>query len=219
MNSEEKSLEPTLAQAVTLFLLHSRFLRGTDRWRKEVTAKLNLDFLPLLGECKFSALNQDLIYKFYLTLKARGLSNSTLHKYHDLFCLLGDVYADHWDRMENPARRIRRFRRDFPAKAPTRDINFLSDEELQALFAACAHSTFELAESFARFQASSGLRRAEAQALKWVDLDSKAGFLTVRNSKNGRSRRVPLDPPAWGALSPLKIRSRRRSTCTCSTAI
>lgn len=55
--------------------------------------------------------------------------------------------------------------------------------------------------------ACTGLRISEALALREADVDLKAGVLTVRRSKFGKSRLVPLDPTAVAALA--RYRSER----------
>jgi site-specific recombinase XerD len=48
--------------------------------------------------------------------------------------------------------------------------------------------------------ASSGMRVGEAIALQRDDLDLRAGVITIREAKSGRSRLVPLHPGTTGAL-------------------
>jgi integrase len=47
---------------------------------------------------------------------------------------------------------------------------------------------------------NTGLRWSEQAALEWRDVDPLTGFLTVRLSKNGSTRRVPLNSVARAAL-------------------
>lgn len=199
----------TVSEVVVAFYSHSTFLMGSARWQKEAKAKIKNDIEPRLGKLSFAQLNQDRIYKFYLGMKEdpdRCLSNASLHKYHDLLCILGDVFSELFPSIDNPLRKIRNFRQDFPSSAPTRDINFLTPEELDLIFPECRKASFELAEPFARFQAATGLRRSEAIDLKWTDIDRASGFIHIRKSKNGRSRIVPLEPQAWAAIQNLQGR-------------
>src|SRR5262245_21326634 len=47
---EQARADETVAEAISFFFDHSRFLKGTPRWQKEVRAKLNLDVIPRLGK-------------------------------------------------------------------------------------------------------------------------------------------------------------------------
>jgi len=60
-----------------------------------------------------------------------------------------------------------------------------------------------------KLMANAGLRRAEAQQLKWRDVNSKEGVLNVLSSssertKSGRWRQVPISQSAGAALTMLK---------------
>lgn len=51
---------------------------------------------------------------------------------------------------------------------------------------------------------SSGLRRSEVCALRWMDLDMQAGLLRIHNGKGGKSRDVPIGSRACAALQALR---------------
>lgn len=77
----------------------------------------------------------------------------------------------------------------------------LSPDELRALFRACDTATGPGARDAALLAVlyAAGLRRAEAAALRWRDLDLDEGTLCVRG-KGDRERRVPLAGAARAAL-------------------
>lgn len=81
------------------------------------------------------------------------------------------------------------------------------DEEIAALVAAAGRigppTSLRGAVMQALFGliACTGLRISEALALLDSDVDFKAGVLTIRRSKFGKSRFVPLDPSAVAALA------------------
>ncbi|MGK5085981.1 site-specific integrase [Bdellovibrionota bacterium FG-2] len=54
--------------------------------------------------------------------------------------------------------------------------------------------------SFVRFLANTCLRRSEALRLKWTDIDRSAGFIHVRESKNGKPRTIPMENAAWDSI-------------------
>jgi integrase len=41
-----------------------------------------------------------------------------------------------------------------------------------------------------------GMRRGELFNLKWSDIDSRNGFITIRDPKGGEDQRIPLNPEA-----------------------
>ena len=57
--------------------------------------------------------------------------------------------------------------------------------------------------------AVSGMRIGEALALDRDDVDLDAGILTVRDTKFGKSRQLPLHPTSTQALAELRTRPRR----------
>jgi integrase len=150
---------------------------------------------------KCSDLRKEKVLDFYLELKAKGLSHSTIKRYHFNLCQLFDLYLEKNPNQINPVRAIKDFRKIFPRQAPTRDINFLVPEEIDALLAEVRSSKSELLFPFIQFLVYSGLRRSEGLELKWTDIDEKAGFIHVRNSKNGEARTVPLESGAREALT------------------
>lgn len=79
-----------------------------------------------------------------------------------------------------------------------------SDEEIRALMAAAEGLPFPLRaltfRTLVALLAVTGLRVGEAIRLDRADLDLNAGILTVRGSKFGKSREVPLHPSSVAAL-------------------
>lgn len=96
-----------------------------------------------------------------------------------------------------------------PRDLTSRPKEFYTTEDLQALYAASSGWHTAAWKLFA----NTGLRRNEAQHLRWTDVTDKA--ITVRSekearTKSGRWRHVPLGP---GALEALRIlRQDTRST-------
>jgi integrase len=83
----------------------------------------------------------------------------------------------------NPATGIRK------AKEPGGRVLYLMADEEAAIRDQLAP---ELRPLFA-FSLHTGLRWSEQAALRWADVDMLAGVVTVGRSKNGHTRRVPLD--------------------------
>ncbi len=204
-SSQEKVLDDwTMTQVIESFYNHSRFLGGTERWKKEVHKKITNDIEPYFGKMRFGELSSEHLNRFYVSIKKRGLAHSTIEKYHHLLRIMGDVYAEIGGDRVNPIRRLRDFSKRFPKQAPSRDINFLTPGELEKLFVETKKSHRPLLAEFTCFLAHTGLRRTEALELKWTDIDENANLLHVRKSKSGRSRIVPLETEAMAAIAGLK---------------
>jgi len=56
---------------------------------------------------------------------------------------------------------------------------------------------------------NTGMRKAEIQNLKWRDVNFHVGFIALHHTKNGQSRKVPLNRTAKAAL--IKVRKHRES--------
>jgi integrase len=72
-------------------------------------------------------------------------------------------------------------------------------------------------ETLFGLMACSGLRISEALALRDADVDLKCGVLTIRQSKFGKSRLVPLHPSAVDALARYRAQRGRYVRMTAET--
>jgi integrase/recombinase XerD len=90
--------------------------------------------------------------------------------------------------------------------ADTRAVPYLySPAEVEALMAQARAMPFPLTaatcETLIGLLSATGMRVGEALRLDRADLDDERGVLTVRDSKNARSREVPLHPTTLEALT------------------
>lgn len=97
--------------------------------------------------------------------------------------------------IRNPVAGIKRPREE--AKA----VPFLSSADVDRIIAATPDS---LLRAFVRVLADAGLRRGEALALSWRDVDSRRGAILVRRSKAKRPREVPMTLAVRAALDALR---------------
>ena len=74
----------------------------------------------------------------------------------------------------------------FP-QADNRRLRFLTPGEAQSLLTALAEKDINV-HDMALISLDCGLRRGEIFGLTWTDVDCAKGLLTLRNTKNGRSR-------------------------------
>ena len=92
-------------------------------------------------------------------------------------------------------------------------IRFLSDDERDALLAACAKSAWPPLHALVLLAISTGARRGELIRLRWVDLtiDEPAPRAIVQQTKNGDPRRLPLVGKALEAVRELNVSNGGRS--------
>ncbi len=91
---------------------------------------------------------------------------------------------------ENPVKKIR-----FEKENNSR-VRFLEKEELKKVLGFCGPRL----RPIVLLAVNTGMRKAEIQNLKWRDVDIQRGFITLHYTKNGETRRVPLNNTAKEAL-------------------
>ncbi len=92
---------------------------------------------------------------------------------------------------------------------PRGRVRFLSDDERVALLAACEESLNPYLLTVVVLALSTGMRQGEVMNLEWRDVDLARGWITLRETKNGTMRGVPLTGKAL-ALVNEHARTRRR---------
>ncbi|GFK92332.1 Tyrosine recombinase XerD [Fundidesulfovibrio magnetotacticus] len=76
-------------------------------------------------------------------------------------------------------------------KADNRRVRFLTHEEADALLDALKARSLDVWGT-ALLSLNTGLRAGEALALTWADVDFEHGVLTIKDTKSGRNRQVPM---------------------------
>ena len=75
---------------------------------------------------------------------------------------------------------------------PRGRVRFLDDDERRRLLDACLVSESPHLYPTVVLALSTGMRRGEILGLRWRDVDLKAGFAILHDTKNGERRRVPI---------------------------
>ncbi len=102
--------------------------------------------------------------------------------------------AIEWDyAKENPVKKIKM------EKENNERLRFLTKDELKSLWD-CSDEGFKPALMLA---VNTGMRLNEMQYLKWQDVDLLRGIITLRVTKNGKTRRVPMNRTVQETLSVL----------------
>lgn len=93
---------------------------------------------------------------------------------------------------ENPVKSVSKL------KEPKGRIRFLSDDERKALLDACKPEPmlYELVVT----ALTTGARAGELLGLQWSDIDFSRGTATLRNTKNGETRLIPITGHAYDLL-------------------
>lgn len=133
-------------------------------------------------------------------------SGGTVNRYLATLSHVFTIAVKEWRLVDrNPLRDISK------KKEPRGRIRFLSDAERDALLAACAKSDWPALHTLVMLAISTGARRGELIRLKWADVDLKAAIATVRETKNGEPRVLPLVGKALAALRELKLQGSAQS--------
>lgn len=79
----------------------------------------------------------------------------------------------------------------------------LTTDQLQRLLKALDESDNQPVARIMRMALYTGLRRGELLRLQWSDLDFGRNFITLRNTKGGKTERIPMNPQARDLLTSL----------------
>jgi site-specific recombinase XerD len=127
-------------------------------------------------------------------------SPATINRYRALLSLTFRLAIRDGKAKDNPARSVRHRLED------NGRVRFLSQEEETALVNAIEAKWPENLPEFV-LALSTGLRLSEQYGLAWSDVSIPRRVLTIRRSKNGSSRHVPLNQAALKALRELGERT------------
>lgn len=183
------------------------FLQASDRAASTKTMHAgyaSVWIIPTLGDVRLDQLNANDVNRLMLAMKADGRAEATRRNcYTTLRVALDDAVANGL-LATNPVHRVRQ------PKVTRRDARFLRPEEVGALLRAAATLRYGPILSFIL---GTGLRRGEALALRWgqVELDRatarvngslvrRDGQLVVSTTKTAASRRTVALSPAMVAL-------------------
>lgn len=124
--------------------------------------------------------------------KAR--SAATLNRYKATLSAVLKWCQRHGWIADNPARYV-------AAKVENNErVRFLTSDERLALLSACKASPSPALHPAVVTLLATGARLMEVMTLRWSDVDLQGSFITIRTSKNGDARRVPLPADAVAVL-------------------
>jgi integrase len=165
-------------------------------WKAEIGAYSLADVTPALIVEKRDKLAGT------LTRAGSPFSPSTVVRYLAPLSHAFGIAVREWAWLDDsPMRKV-----DRPAE-PDGRVRFLSDEERERLLTACRASVNPWLYTTVVVSLSTGMRQAELMNLRWPDVDLSQGRITLRHTKNGDLRVVPL---VGAALALLKEHSKIR---------
>lgn len=179
--------------------------------------------LPTLGDKPLESITAKDIESLYQTLRSRGrkdgkdfggaLSENTINKVHQNLRKILDLAVEDGLILSNPAKQKRIVKPPSPAKirAQKQEVQTLSAEQL-VLFLEFNEQQEDDLNLLWRLIIETGLRRGEAIALQWSDLDVTNSRLSIRRAadpsvsrgvkrtKTNRDRNLELDPQLVSVL-------------------
>ena len=126
------------------------------------------------------------IEQFILRLRAKGLSTSTIRQTDTVLRQVLDTAVRDGFLATNPASTLRR------PTVVSPEARALAPNEVSALLTASRGSRYE---PLLRVLAATGLRRGEALALRWSDIDLNRRLLTVRGTLARTGSGLQVQPP------------------------
>lgn len=150
-------------------------------WKSRLGHLILADLTPnIIAESRDALLGE--------TTRRKSLrSSSTANRYLAAFSKALSVAVKEWGWIDNsPIRKVSK-----PTEAPSRD-RYLSLEEKNRLLAACRQSTNPYLFILVSLSILTAMRFSELIYLKWEDIDFSLQTITLRETKNGDRRVIPL---------------------------
>lgn len=167
--------------------------KNTERllkyWKQELGAYSLADVTPaLISQCRSKLLAGK-------TCRGKLRGPGTVVRYLAALSHAYTVAVKEWGWVEDsPLRRVSK-----PKEPPGR-CRFLSDDERNALLAACKESTSLHLYPVVVLALSTGMRRGEIMTLRWSQVELVPGRIILENTKNGDRRGIPLTGHAQEVL-------------------
>ena len=190
----EKNLQVTFAQFLEKFRQdYHNWDESTWRGNSGLLLKLVTEF----GEVPLNAITTHQLEGYLARRVDEGLKAATRNRY---VSALRTIFrkAKEWDFVtRDPAESLR------TKKEQQRPITALTRDELDKLL----NELPEKARQMATLAAFTGMRKSELQALRWGDVDLTERTLTVKKSKNKKTRTLYLTDRVYALLMRIKSTS------------
>jgi integrase len=153
-----------------------------------------------IGHLKLSAVTPAVLNKCKIKLTGSSASNrtktrapATVNRHLAyLSVVFTQAVKEYMWCSENPVKKVKKLRE------PKGRVRFLDDKERTALLDSCKadQMLYELVVT----ALTTGARAGELLGLQWSDIDFQRGTATLRNTKNGETRLIPISGHAYDLL-------------------
>jgi len=184
-------------------------LQKSYRFKKYLLNQLVNEF----GNLKLTDFTVDLVERFVAKMQTEGLKSASPRvvfgkkktlkpaSVNRLLAALRHVFtkAYDWDMCSDET--LKRIRKVKLLKENNQRTEFLSIDQCNDLLNAC-HSTKDTRylKPIISFALNTGCRKEEILGLKWEDVDMVHSIITLRNTKNGETRMVPINSALLASL-------------------
>src|SRR3989304_9613448 len=171
---------------------HLEFAMGNKKsWDRDMYALRSLE--PFFGNYKLTDISPILIEKYKLERK-QTVSTRTVNIELSLLRRMFNL-AVSWDKCKsNPVHKVRLFK-----ESPPKERILTLEEEKALLDASPSHLKPVLITAL-----NTGMRYGELLNLTWSDVEFDSGYIHVRQSKSGKSRKIPINETVRGTLIELE---------------
>ena len=186
--------EPSVAEAIDSYLArtenrlscHGNYVHYASLWKAALPGKTLRQVVP--GDIER-----------YANRRVAEVSKATANRELSFLRRVYNVAVADGDVEISPFRAVKLF------KENNQRVRYLSDEEETQLKVAMGDEWYMVS-----FALHTGLRRGEQFNLRWEDLDFVTGIITVRRSKSGEARRIPMNDTVREILrtAPSRLKSR-----------
>ncbi len=171
---------------ITLSDVINKYLSQYQKKDLSAIDRLNI-WIAECGDIKFLSVDAKLIRQGLVKIKQdRDIEDCTLNRFKANLSSVFEFAKEEYETTHNPCREVK-------AKPENQGrIRFLSDDERGRLLKACKESSYDRLYLVTLLAITTGARRGELLALKWIDIDFKSRLASLHTSKNGKPRELPL---------------------------
>lgn len=161
-------------------------------WKKQIGHHQLTEIPPhLIKECCGKLENEP-------THQNKKRAPATIHRYIASLSSVFEAAIKDWNWIEkNPVKLIRK-----PSVSNARQ-RYLSEDECEKLLTSCLESRNPYLYSVVTLALGTGMRRGELLGLRWEDVDFKNRVITLKKTKNGSIRCIPLVEMIFNILKTL----------------
>jgi integrase len=166
--------------------LHSRPNNKSSRNNDELCIKR---FNSAFGDRYLHQINTPMVEE-YKASRAKVVAPASVNRELAVLKAMFNKAICWGDAETNPVKPVRLF------KENNQRVRYLEKEEIQKLLAHCSANL----RAIVVVLLNTGMRKGELQSLQWKDIEFRNGIITVRQSKSGKSRHIPMNSVVREAL-------------------